>query len=154
MIIPTFEEKTLAVYDMEYYINEETSNEAKQFKRILESVKYFELIPTVEEMTAILEYEEKALNYSFKLAINTLDKRGFEKDLTDIYNAVNNEKVYSKALKNDILFAKYCTLQKTLGELFVIRDIKNAVREVIFNCGTNEREILKAVTDLKNEWKI
>lgn len=153
MIIPEFNEKTFPVYEMERYINEEPSDEEKQFNKILESVKRFELIPRVSEMTAILEYEEKALNYAFKLSIETLDKRGFENDLTDISNAVNDEEFYKKALNNDILFVKYCTLQKVIGEILVIREIKEAVRELIFNMNNNERQILHAITSLKTEWK-
>ena len=99
MIIPKFEEKTIAVYEMEFVINEEASEEEKQFKRVLAAIKDFERLPTVEEITAILEYEQKALDYGFKLAINTLDKRGFEKNYIDLFNAVNDVEFYSKALK-------------------------------------------------------
>ena len=151
MIIPIFKERNIPIYEMEYYINEEPSDETKQFNKILESVKEFELMPNVEEMTAILEYKEKALDYCYKLAINTLDKRGFEKDVTEIYNAVNDSKIYSKALKNEITFAKYCTLQKVLGEIFVIGSIQQEVRKLIFKINNTDAEILKAITDLKTK---
>lgn len=151
MIIPTFKERTVPIFEMEYYINEEPSDEEKQFKRILKTVKEFELLPKVEELTAILEYEQKALDYCYKLAINTLSKRGFEKDITDIYNAINNKEAYSQALKNEITFAKYCTLQKILGELIVIGSIQHEVRKLIFNINNTDSEILKAITDLKTE---
>ena len=94
MIIPKFTERTIPVLEIERNINEETSEEGKQFIRIRETVKDFERMPTGEEMTAILEYESKALDYCYILALNTLDKRGFEKDVTDIYNAVNDEAFY------------------------------------------------------------
>ena len=149
MIIPKFEEKTIAIYEMEFVINEEASEEEKQFKRILAAIKDFERLPTVEEITAILEYESKALDYGFKLAINTLDKRGFENNYIDIYNAVNDKEFYSKALKQDILYIKYCTLQKTLGEIKIISDIKNAIRELTFRYNNYDRELLQAITDSK-----
>lgn len=149
MIIPKFEEKTIAIYEMEFEINEEASEEEKQFKRILAAIKDFQRLPTVEEITAILEYESKALDYGFKLAINTLDKRGFEKNYIDIYNAVNDVDFYPKALKEQILYIKYCTLQKTLGELSVIWDIKEAVRELTFRYNNYDRELLQAITDSK-----
>ena len=85
MIIPEFKEKTFPVYEMDFYINEEPSDEAKQFNKILKSIKDYELIPKVSEMTAILEYEEKALNYAFKLSIETkslISKLGFPKNLS------------------------------------------------------------------------
>ena len=147
MIIPKFEEKTIAVYEMEVVINEEASEEEKQFKRVLAAIKDFERLPTVEEITAILEYEQKALDYGFKLAINTLDKRGFEKNYIDLFNAVNDVEFYSKALKQNILYIKYCTLQKTLGEIKVISDIKDAVRELTFRYNNYDRELLQAITD-------
>lgn len=147
MIIPKFEEKTIAVYEMEFVINEEASEEEKQFKRVLAAIKDFERLPTVEEITAILEYEQKALDYGFKLAINTLDKRGFEKNYIDLFNAVNDVEFYSKALKQNILYIKYCTLQKTLGEIKVISDIKDAVRELTFRYNNYDRELLQAITD-------
>jgi len=147
MIIPKFEEKTIAVYEMEFLINEEASEEEKQFKRVLAAIKDFERLPTVEEITAILEYEQKALDYGFKLAINTLDKRGFEKNYIDLFNAVNDVEFYSKALKQNILYIKYCTLQKTLGEIKVISDIKDAVRELTFRYNNYDRELLQAITD-------
>lgn len=153
MAIPIFKEKTIPIYEMESYINEEPSEEAKQFERILSSIRDFDLIPKVEEMTAILEYEQQALDYCFRLAVNTLNKRGFEKSLFEITQAVNGENVYSECLKNDISFAKYCTLQKVLGELFIIHKIKNAVREVIFDMGDIERATLEAIKDLKTESK-
>ena len=149
MIIPKFEEKTIAVYEMEFVINEEASEEEKQFKRVLAAIKDFERLPTVEEITAILEYEQKALDYGFKLAINTLDKRGFEKNYIDLFNAVNDVEFYSKALKQNILYIKYCTLQKTLGEIKVISDIKDAVRELTFRYNNYDRELLQAITDSK-----
>jgi len=136
---------------MEYHINEEPSEEEKQFKRILKAIKEFELLPKVEELTAILEYKENALDYCYRLAINTISKRGFEKDVADIYNAVNNEEVYSQALKNEITFAKYCTLQKILGELIIIGSIQHEVRKLVFNINNTDSEILKAITDLKTE---
>ena len=151
MIIPLFEEKTIPILYMDEYINEEPSEEARQFKRILKTVKEFERLPTVSEMTAILEYHETALNYCYKLAINTLDERGFEKDVTEIYNAVNNDKFYSVALKNDITFAKYCTLQKILNELLIIGSIQHEVRKLNFIMSNTDAEIIKAISDLKTE---
>ena len=152
MIIPKFKERTLPVFDMERYINEEASDEEKQLKRILEAITELDHFPTVAEMTALLEYESQALDYCFNLAITTLDKRGFEKDLTDIHKAVNNENFYNKCLKHDILFAKYCTLQQVLNEMLVIRSIKDKVREIAFKYNYYDREMLQAVTSLKNEW--
>ena len=151
MIIPTFEEKTIPILYMESHINEEPSEEAKQFKRILKTVKDFERLPNVSEMTAILKYQDQALTYAYELAINTLTKRGFERDLTDIYNAVNDEKFYSKALKNDITFAKYCTLQKVLNELLIIGSIQQEVRELNFLMNNTDTELINSIKDLKHE---
>ena len=153
MIIPKFTERTIPVLEIERHINEETSEEGNQFKRILQTITEFEKLPTVEEMTAILEYESKALDYCYILAINTLDKRGFEKDATDIYNAVNDEAFYKYALKNDLIFAKYCTLQKILEEIFLIRSIKQGARELTFRYNKFDRELLQALQDITNGWK-
>ena len=151
MIIPVFEEKTIPILYMESHINEEPSEEAKQFKRILKTVKEFERLLTVAEMTAILKYESTALDYTYNLAINTLSKRGFEKDVTDIYNAVNDEKFYSKALKNDITFAKYCTLQKVLNELLIIGSIQQAVHQLNFRINNTDAEIIQSIKELKGK---
>ena len=136
---------------METQINEEPSENAKQFERIRQTIREFEILPTVEEMTAILEYERNALDYCFKLAINTLSKRGFDKHYIDIYNAVNDSDFYSTALKNDILFVKYCTLQKVLGELDVIGSIKDDVKEMNFNYNNHDRQVLQTLQDLTSE---
>ena len=152
MNVPTFKERTIPIYYIETYINEEASEEAKQFNRIRESIKEFESLPTVEEMTAILEYEENALDYCYKLAINTLDKRGFDKEFVDIYNAVNDSGFYKTALNNDIIYIKYCTLQKVLGELKIIDSIKQDVRQLNFNFNNYERQVLQTLQDLTTEW--
>ena len=150
MIIPIFEEPTFAVYDMEFYINEEPTEKEKQFKRILESIKQFERLPTLADMTAILEYEEKAVDYIYKLALTTLKNRDFEKDFADIYRAVNKADVYSEALKDGFMFIKYCALQNILNEITVIWDIKTFIRELAFKYNYYDREILQAITDSKS----
>lgn len=151
MNVPTFNAKTLPIYYIEEHINEEHSKEAKQFNRIRESIKEFECLPRVEEMTAILEYEEKALDYCYKLAINTLNKRGFEKEFVDIYKAVNDGEFYKNALKNDIIYIKYCTLQKVLDELKIIDSIKQDVRQLNFNYNNHDRQVLQTLQDINNE---
>ena len=152
MIIPVFKPKTLPVYFIEEEINEEASEEEKQFKLIQQSIKNFECLPTVEEMTAILEYEQKALDYGFKLAIQTLDKPNVEREFASIYNAVNcDSEFYKHALNNEIVYIKYCTLQKILGEIKVINEIKTDLDEINFNYNYNRTQTLQAIQDLKPE---
>lgn len=153
MIIPKFKERAIPVYFMEDYINEEPTEEEKQFKRIHKSIKEVERLPTVEEMTAILEYEETALDYCFKLAINTFESRNFEKNYTDLYNATISADFYKKALPNGILYTKYCTLRKILAELNVIRSIKNDVKKITFNYNQYDKEVLSGLKKLTDGWK-
>ena len=154
MDIPIFKPKTLPVLLIEENINEEASEEEKQFKLIHDSIKEFECLPTVEEMAAILDYERKALNYAYELAIYTLDNRSFEREFVSIYNAVNDSDFYSIALKNEIVYIKYCALQKVLGEINVIHKIKDDLREINFNYNYHRHQTLQAIQGLKPEWLI
>lgn len=149
MEIPTFKEKEVPVYFMEDFLNSEDSTEGKQFKLILESVREFETLPTLTEMASILDYEEKALDYAFRLAINTLHNTGFEKDLTDIYNATIKFNPYDK---DNIAQGKYLILESTLKELEIIKDIKQAVKELNFNYNLYERNLIQAIDNLRKSF--
>ena len=79
MEIPTFKEKVVPVHEMEQYLTGRTT-EGKQLKLILESIKEYKLLPKFEDMVLLLDYEVKAIDYAFKLAINTLNNKDFEKN--------------------------------------------------------------------------
>lgn len=149
MDIPTFKEKEVPVYFMEDYLNSEDSTEGKQFKLILESVKDYEALPTLTEMASILEYEQKALDYAFRLAINTLHNIEIEKDLTVIYNATINFNPYDKG---DITHGKYLVLETVLKELKTIKEIKQAVKELNFQYNLYERNITEAIDQLRRSF--
>lgn len=152
MEIPIFKEKVLPVYEMEHYLDGQTT-EGKQFKLILESVKEFEALPKVEEMASILEYETKAIDYAFRLAINTLHNINIEPNYLDIANAVAEVEpvLYSTYSNDNIAIAKFFILQKVLEEIRTINEIKQAVRELNFNYNLFERNLIESIQELKGD---
>lgn len=151
MKIPIFKEKVLPVYEMEHYLDGMTE-EGKQFKLILESVKRFEALPKVEEMASILEYEEKAIDYAFRLAINTLHTIEIEPNYLDIANAVTKTEPYSTFKNDNIALAKYFILEKVLEELKLISEIKQAVKELNFNYNLFERNLVESIDQLRRSF--
>ena len=129
MIIPVFKEPTIPVFEMEFYINSEATENARQFERVLDAVMEFATYPKTSEMTAILEYKDKAFDYCVKLGITALDSFDFaHADFITLYNAVNDNEFYKRALKDKILFVKYCTLQQVLNEIRIINLIIQEVK--------------------------
>jgi len=140
MKIPTFKEKVLPVYEMEHHLDGMTT-EGKQFKLILESIKEYEIYLKAEEMASILDYEVKAIDYAFRLGINTLHTIEIEPNYLDIANAVVKVNPYSTFKDDNIALAKYFILEKVLEEIKIINEIKEAVREMNFNYNQFEREL-------------
>lgn len=150
MKIPVFKEKTVPVYEMEHYINNETSVEGIQLKHILTSIKEFEAVPRVEEMASLLEYEEKAIDYAFRLAINTLHNINFEPNYLDIANAVLKVEPYSTYKNDNIALAKYLILEQVLEEIKIVMAIKQAVQELNFKLDNNI-DLINAIKELKED---
>lgn len=151
MEIPIFKEKVLPVCEMEFYLDGMTT-EGKQLKIILESVKDFETIPSVEEMASLLEYEAKATDYAFRLAINTLSNINFENNYLDIANAVAKINPYSTFKNDNIAIAKYLILEKVLEEIKIINQIKENVREFNFNYNKFHRDLIQSLEKFKNSF--
>ena len=149
MEIPTFTEKKVPVNFMEDYINNETTQEGTKFKIILSCINEFEILPSLTEMASILEYEAKALSYAFELAISILHTHDFEKDYTEIYNAVNEVEPYSTYKNDGIALSKYLILEGVLEELNIIKMIKEAVSEINFNYNLVDREIIQLLECIK-----
>lgn len=151
MEIPIFKEKVVPVYEMEHHLDGMTT-EGKQLKLILESVKNFEALPKVEEMASLLDYEAKAIDYAFRLAINTLHNIDFEANYLDIANAVVKVNPYSTYKNDNIALAKYLVLEKVLEEIKTINEIKEAVRELNFSYNLYERNIIESIDQLRKSF--
>lgn len=122
MFIPEFKEKTVPVYEMESYLND-SSEEAKTFKRILTAVKELKIYLSVEEVALLLEYKEKTELevYSILVTLGKVTRTDYDYySLKADFEAIEEYKAFKDYPIDQM---KYYAVKQLMEELFLIQSI-------------------------------
>lgn len=120
--IPKFKDKTVPVYEMESYLNSSTE-EAKQFKRILTAVKEYRLFLRVEELASLLEYKEKAELEVYSILVNIGRMPKTDYDYYSLKEEFNSIKEYETYKERPVEELKYYAVKQIIEELDLIEAI-------------------------------
>lgn len=122
MFIPEFKEKTVPVYEMESYLND-SSEEAKTFKRILTAVRELKIYLSVEEVALLLEYKEKTELevYSILVTLGKVTRTDYDYySLKADFEAIEEYKAFKDYPIDQM---KYYAVKQLMEELFLIQSI-------------------------------
>lgn len=121
-VIPEFKTKTVPVYEMESYLNG-SSEEAKQFKRILTAIKKYNIALTVEDMASLLEYEEKTELEVFSILVNIGRMPYTDYDYHSLKEEFDSIKEYTTYKDYPVKEVKYYAVKQLMEELDLIHAI-------------------------------
>ena len=147
MLVPEFKTKTVPVYEMEHHLNKPTE-EAKQFKRILTSVKDFKTFLRAEEVASLLEYKEKAELevFSIMVELGRITKTDYDYfSLRKDFYSIEEYKTFKDAPVKEI---KYYAVKQLMEELELIGRILAEANNLNYSL---ESVIVANVEDFKTK---